>query len=103
MLRLLILNPTQLYCMNKLTFLLFAIFSSGCVPTSQVMQVGPNSYTVTATSDGMRSAASARESALIEASIKCKSLGKEINMSSENSERTRMGIDTTYTVNFKCE
>lgn len=74
----------------------------GCVNTSNVLQTGANTYTVSSTADGMRPASHAREEALTAANEKCRALGKTIEVVSDSSERTRMGIDTTVTVNFKC-
>ena len=73
-----------------------------CVSTSNVLQVGPDTWDVSATSDGMRAASDARQAAVEAAGKHCASIGKTIQVVSDRSERTRMGIDTTYTVTFKC-
>lgn len=75
---------------------------TGCVSTSEVLEVGRDTYSVTSTSDGFRSAAAARESAFQLGAKKCNSLGKHFALVNENSERTRMNIDTTSTVTFRC-
>ena len=79
-----------------------AIGLSGCVSTSQVLEMGRDTYSVTATADGMRDAASARESAFEAGSKKCASLGKRFMFVNESTARTRMGIDTTVNVTFLC-
>lgn len=75
---------------------------AGCVSTTTVMQTGPGTWDVSATSDGLRSASDARAAALQEANKHCATLGKTIQVVRDRSERTRMDIDTTYTVTFRC-
>lgn len=75
---------------------------AGCVSTSQVLEMGLDTYSVTATADGMRDAASARESAFEAGTKKCASLGKRFMFLNESTARTRMGIDTTVNVTFRC-
>ena len=75
---------------------------TGCVSTSQVLEMGRDTYSVSATADGMRDAASARESAFKTGTEKCSSLGKRFMFVNESSARTRMGIDTTVSVTFRC-
>lgn len=74
-----------------------AMLLAGCVNTSQIHAIGPDTFTVSSTSDGMRSASDARSSALEAANKHCAALGRKINVVNETSERTRMGIDPTYT------
>jgi hypothetical protein len=74
----------------------------GCVSTSSVLNVGRDTYSVSATADGFRTAASARESAYEAGQAKCGKEGKRFQMIHESSERTRMNIDTTITVTFRC-
>lgn len=75
---------------------------AGCVNTSSVMRTGPNTWDVSATADGMRPASDARQAAIEAANKHCASLGKVIQVTGDRSERTRMDIDTTYTVSFQC-
>jgi len=82
---------------------LVSSLATGCVSTTSVMQMGPNTFTVSATADGMRPATHAREQALQLANEKCAGMKKTIRVVSEKSEATRLGIDTTYTLNFACE
>lgn len=74
----------------------------GCVSTSQIMEIGRDTYSVSATADGFRSAASARDDAFSQGAQKCASLGKKFLLTNESTARTRMGIDTTVSVNFRC-
>ncbi|WP_292992584.1 hypothetical protein [Nitrosomonas sp.] len=75
---------------------------TGCLSTSQVLEMGRDTYSVTSTADGYRLASQARESAFQAGTEKCTSLGKRFMFINESSARTRMGIDTTVTVTFRC-
>lgn len=89
----------------KLSILIIAaaaLVLTACVNTSKVMRTGPATWDVSATSDGMRPASDARQAALEQANQHCTSLGKTIQVIKEHSQRTRMDIDTTYTVTFTC-
>ncbi len=79
-----------------------AIGLSGCLSTSQVLEMGRDTYSVTATADGYRLASEARESVFQAGTGKCTSLGKRFMFINESTARTRMGIDTTVTVTFRC-
>ncbi|WP_206738319.1 hypothetical protein, partial [Klebsiella pneumoniae] len=48
-----------------------SLFIVGCVCTSNFIEVGRDTYTVSATADGFRDAASARQSAFKTGSEKC--------------------------------
>lgn len=75
---------------------------TGCVSTSQVLEMGRDTYSVSATADGYRTAASARQSAFAAGAQQCAALGKKFLFINESMQRTRMGIDTTVTVTFRC-
>jgi outer membrane murein-binding lipoprotein Lpp len=75
---------------------------SGCVSTSDVLEMGKDTYSVSATADGFRSAASARQSAFEAGREMCSKQGKRFMFVNENTSRTRMDIDTTVVVNFSC-
>ncbi len=64
--------------------------------------MGRDTFTVSATADGMRDAASAREQAFRAGAEKCEKLGKKFILSNESMGRTRMGIDTTVSITFQC-
>jgi len=74
----------------------------GGVSTSSVLEVGRDTYTVSATADGLRTAATARESAYETGRQKCVAGGKQFQMIHEQAAATRMGIDTTIDVTFRC-
>lgn len=85
-----------------ITATIMVITLSGCLSTSQVLEMGRDTYSVTATADGYRLASQARESAFQAGTEKCASLGKRFMLTNESTTRTRMGIDTTVTVTFRC-
>lgn len=92
----------KLHKSRIITSILAAIFMTGCLSTSQVLEMGRDTYSVTSTADGYRLASQARESAFQAGTEKCTSLGKRFMFINESSARTRMGIDTTVTVTFRC-
>lgn len=75
---------------------------AGCVSTSNIVETGRDTYMISSTADGFRSASSARESALEAGASKCKSMGKRLQVTDDAMARTRMGIDTTINVTFRC-
>jgi outer membrane murein-binding lipoprotein Lpp len=74
---------------------------AGCVSASKILEVGKDTFSISATADGMSSASSAREKAFEAARIHCASLGKQFMLVNESVARTRMGIDTTVTITFR--
>jgi hypothetical protein len=82
--------------------LLFLSHLVGCVSTSHVFEVRPGVYSVSTTGDGFSSASRVREHVLSSATEYCGSKGQRVAMEDENSEHTRMGIDTTINVTFRC-
>lgn len=88
---------------NKLIASTIAALSmTGCLSTSQILEMGRDTYSVSATADGYRLASQARESAFQAGTEKCTSIGKHFMFINESTTRTRMGIDTTVTVTFRC-
>ena len=83
-------------------FVVAAAVLSGCVSTSEVLEMGKDTYSVSATADGMRSAASARQSAFEAGRDTCAKQGKRFMLANESMSRTRMWIDTTVDVTFRC-
>ena len=81
---------------------IIVITLSGCLSTSQVLEMGRDTYSVTATADGYRLASQVRESAFQAGTEKCTSLGKRFMFINESTASTRMGIDTTVNVTFRC-
>jgi hypothetical protein len=86
----------------RLVILSISLLVVGCVSTSNVLELGRDTYTVSATADGFRDAASARQSAFKAGAEKCNSLSKKFLLTNENVANTRMGIDTTVTLYFRC-
>lgn len=78
---------------------LLLIFLSGCVSTSLPVKVGPDTYSISVTADGMRTAASAKNQAYNVARDHC---GGDFEVLQENTYPTRMGIDTTTDIVFRC-
>jgi hypothetical protein len=91
---------------GHLAFIVTAIGATaglaGCLSTSQVLEMGRDTYSVSATADGYRDAASARQSAFQAGAQQCASLGKRFMFVNESMTRTRMGFDTTVSVTFRC-
>jgi hypothetical protein len=79
-----------------------AFVLTGCVSATQVLEFGRDTYTVSATAGSFRTAASAREGAFETGASKCRSLGKHFMLVDEATAPTRMGIDTTVDVTFRC-
>jgi hypothetical protein len=75
---------------------------TACVSTSDVLDVGRDTYSVSATADGYRTAASARQSAFQTGASKCAADRKHFALLNESTAATRMGIDTTVNVTFRC-
>ena len=87
---------------KNLALISLLLFLTGCLSTSQILEMGRDTYSVTATADGYRLASEARESAFKAGEKKCSSLGKRFMFTNESTTRTRMDIDTTVTVIFRC-
>lgn len=69
-------------------FALVAVSMAGCVSTSRVLELGPDTYSVSSTADGVRTAASARQSAFETGSDKCSSIGKRFMLMNESAAPT---------------
>lgn len=82
--------------------LLPVLMLGGCVSTSQPVQIGPDTYSVSATADGFRTTASAKNTAYNKARALCDSKGLDFYLVDAEEYRTRMGIDTTIDVIFRC-
>lgn len=81
---------------------IFAIAMTGCVFISRPMEVGKDTYSITSTADGYRTGTAARGKALNRGREMCESKGKKFLLMNEDMKRTRIGIDTTVSVTFKC-
>ena len=74
----------------------------GCVIASKPLEIGKDTYSVSATADGYRTAASARQSAFEIGRKLCASKEKRFMLKNESMRATRMGIDTTVDIIFRC-
>ncbi|WP_292993469.1 hypothetical protein [Nitrosomonas sp.] len=61
----------QHHKIRSITATIMVIILSGCLSTSQVLEMGRDTYSVTATADGYRLASQARESAFQAGTEKC--------------------------------
>jgi hypothetical protein len=93
---------TILYKQHFIFTIAVSLALMGCVSTSSVLEMGRDTYSVSATADGFRDAASARQSAFQLGAQKCAALGKRFMFLNESTARTRMGIDTNVNVTFRC-
>ena len=82
--------------------LALAMVTVGCVSTSKVYEVAPGVYSVTTTGDGFSTASRTRDHVLGSATDYCIKQGKHVLLVNEEQSRTRMGIDTTIDVKFRC-
>mgnify|MGYP001589456900 CR=1 FL=1 len=72
----------------------------GCVSTSQVLEMGRDTYSVSATASSYNTATSARQSAFEVGANKCASLGKRFMFLNEST--VPIGYRTTVNVTFRC-
>lgn len=79
-----------------------SLIFAGCITTSQVLEMGKETYSVSSTADGLSEASTARGKAFEKGKAHCTKLGKQFLFLSESSTPTRMGIDTTISVTFRC-
>jgi hypothetical protein len=75
---------------------------SGCASASNVYETSPGVFSVTATGDGYTTADRVMDLAMGKAKATCDSRGKRLDLVNQNESRTRMGIDTTISINFRC-
>ena len=77
-------------------------FVAGCVSTSNILDMGKNTYSLSATADGVRSFASARERAFEAGKDWCTKKGKQFSLVKDRRESTLLGTETTVSVTFRC-
>jgi hypothetical protein len=82
---------------SLLSFLLI-----GCASSSNVYEMSPGIFTVTATGDGYTTADRVMDLAMGKANEACASKGRRLDVVNQNQSRTRMGIDTTIALSFRC-
>jgi hypothetical protein len=79
-----------------------ALSLSACASASNVYEMAPGVYTVTATGDGYTTADRVTDLAMGKAQEQCGRSGKRVRVVDEAQSRTRMGIDTTLKLRFQC-
>jgi len=87
---------------NSAIFMIFAFLLSGCLSASGVYETSPGIFTVTATGDGFTTADRVFELVTTKAKDKCAKTGGDLKVVDLNQAKTRMGIDTTITLKFRC-
>ena len=74
----------------------------GCASSSNVHQMSSGVFTVTATGDGFTTADRVQDLAYEKAETYCRKEGKGPQMINQQLANTRMGIDTTLALQFRC-
>jgi hypothetical protein len=82
--------------------LLASLCLGGCASSSNVYPMAPGVFTVTATGDGYTTADRVKDLAYGKAESHCRQQAKQLEIVNEQQARTRMGIDTTLTLQFRC-
>ncbi len=82
--------------------MIFAFLLGGCASASRVHETSPGIFTVTATGDGYTTADRVFDLVTTKANDKCAKKGEDLKVVDSKQARTRMGIDTTITLNFRC-
>lgn len=86
----------------KFAVLASAAFLGGCVSASNVYEMSPGTFTVTATGDGYTTADRVMDLAMTKAQQQCSAFRKRINVIDQRQTVTRMGYDTTIALDFRC-
>jgi hypothetical protein len=81
---------------------LLSLMLAGCASSSNVYEMQPGVFTVTATGDGYTTADRVMDLAMGKAQQACASKGRRLSVVSHNQSQTRMGIDTTIALSFRC-
>lgn len=79
-----------------------ALALTACASSSNVYEMAPGVYTVTATGDGYTTADRVTDLAMTKAQEHCGRISKRVRVVDEEQSRTRMGIDTTLKLRFQC-
>ena len=89
--------------MWKLSILVcIAIGMLGCSSASNVYEISPGLYAVTATGDGYTTADRVTDLVFNKAQTHCAQIGKRLQVVDQNQTMTRMGIDTSINLRFRC-
>ena len=86
----------------RFSLVAIVIAVSGCLSGSQVFEVAPGIFTVTSTGDAYVSADQVRTSVLMKGTEFCNRRGELFGLIREDRSMTRLGIDTTISLNFIC-
>lgn len=79
-----------------------AVLLGACAHSSEALQIGPNTFQTQATAAPARGGASAAQAMALEtANTRCKALGRQIQVVSQ--EPRMQWPNSTHTVVFKCE
>jgi hypothetical protein len=81
---------------------IISLVLAGCASSSNVYEMQPGVFTVTATGDGYTTADRVMDLAMGKAQQACASQGRRLSVVNQNQSRTRMGIDTTIALSFRC-
>ncbi len=95
-------NNKKKTAMMKIKVVLGCLILAGCVSSSNVHEVQPGIYSVTATGDGYSTADRVIDLAMQKAQSQCAGLGKRVKVVNQQQSITRMGIDTTIQLLFQC-
>ncbi len=87
---------------TSLSVSLLSFLLIGCASSSNVYEMSPGIFTVTATGDGYTTADRVMDLAMGKANEACASRGRRLDVVNQNQSRTRMGIDTTIALSFRC-
>lgn len=86
----------------KINILIIALVLTGCASTSEVIQMGKDTYTVGATVRGFQSHSDARTLGLKKASEYCTSMGKVVSVTNTRSSGVSGWTPLDSEVIFRC-
>lgn len=86
----------------KFSVMVLVTLLLGCASASNVYEVSPGIFSVSATGDGYTTADRVVDLAMGKAQRKCAESNRRLDLLSQNHSRTRMGIDTTISLTFRC-
>ena len=90
----------------SIPLLLLSPLLAGCAFTppsaSNVYEMSPGVFTITATGMGLTTADRVTDLAMGKAQDACANRGRRLDVLNQNQSQTRSGIDTTIQINFRC-
>jgi len=81
---------------------IISLILTGCASSSNVYEMSPGIFTVTATGDGYTTADRVMNLAMEKAQAQCVRANRRLDVVQREQSRTRMGIDTTINLSFRC-